>query len=152
MRQKGFTLIELLIVVTIIGLLAGIAIPRFAKVYEKAKDKKVITDMRNIAVAIGIYRIEHGSAPITDDATVLVDELRNYTDASAPLNDYDVWGNKYVYQTDDDGTRYTLLSYGKDKTSGPSWATMDNFDADADTLVVNGIFRASHGGSTVVAY
>lgn len=50
-NKKGFTLIELLIVVVIIGILAAIAIPRFASTKEKAFDAAAKTDLRNAMTA-----------------------------------------------------------------------------------------------------
>ena len=47
-KRKGFTLIELLIVVVIIGILAAIAIPKFANTKDKAKLASVQTDVRNL--------------------------------------------------------------------------------------------------------
>ncbi len=49
--QRGFTLIELLIVVVIIGLLAAIAIPKFANTKDKAHIASMKTDLRNLATA-----------------------------------------------------------------------------------------------------
>jgi type IV pilus assembly protein PilA len=45
--KKGFTLIELLIVVVIIGILAAIAIPKFASTKEKAYLAAMKSDLRN---------------------------------------------------------------------------------------------------------
>ena len=49
--RKGFTLIELLIVVVIIGILAAIAIPKFANTKDKAKIASMKTDLRNFMSA-----------------------------------------------------------------------------------------------------
>jgi type IV pilus assembly protein PilA len=54
-NRKGFTLIELLIVVVIIGILAAIAIPKFAATKDKAKLASVRTDLRNMMTAQEAY-------------------------------------------------------------------------------------------------
>lgn len=54
-NRKGFTLIELLIVVVIIGILAAIAIPKFAATKDKAKLASVKTDLRNSLTAEEAY-------------------------------------------------------------------------------------------------
>ncbi len=55
MNRKGFTLIELLIVVVIIGILAAIAIPKFANTKEKAYLATMKSDLRNLITAEEAY-------------------------------------------------------------------------------------------------
>ena len=49
--RRGFTLIELLIVVVIIGILAAIAIPKFANTKDRAVLAQMKSDLRNLATA-----------------------------------------------------------------------------------------------------
>src|SRR5678809_408839 len=54
-QRKGFTLIELLIVVVIIGILAAIAIPKFANTKQKAYITAMKSDLRNLVTSEEAY-------------------------------------------------------------------------------------------------
>ncbi len=54
-RRDGFTLIELLIVVVIIGILASIAIPKWASVRERAYLASIKSDLKNLATLQDVY-------------------------------------------------------------------------------------------------
>jgi type IV pilus assembly protein PilA len=60
-RKNGFTLIELLIVVVIIGILAAIAIPKFANSKEKAYVATMKSDLRNLITAQDAYYADNNN-------------------------------------------------------------------------------------------
>jgi type IV pilus assembly protein PilA len=68
-NKKGFTLIELLIVVVIIGILAAIAIPKFANTKDKAYVAAMKSDLRNLATYEEQYAADNGGAYFGGAAT-----------------------------------------------------------------------------------
>jgi len=68
-NTKGFTLIELLIVVVIIGILAAIAIPKFASTKQNAYLATMKTDLRNLISAEEGYQANNPGTYIAGTAT-----------------------------------------------------------------------------------
>ena len=70
-KLKGFTLIELVIVIAILGILAGIAIPRFTDAVETARGAKLLADLRSIESAGTVYYTKNGKYPTVSTESVL---------------------------------------------------------------------------------
>jgi len=62
-NSKGFTLVELVVVIAILGILAGIAIPRFLEATASARGAKIVADMRTIESAVYVYYAQHNKYP-----------------------------------------------------------------------------------------
>lgn len=106
MRQRGFTLLEVLIVVIIIGILAGIALPQYFSTLEKARSGEAAANVGVIRAAADRYwyqssRLSDVSLPSSGDTNLDIDNPNKQT-------------NKlYTYTFTDNGTdastrRYTV--------------------------------------------
>jgi len=61
--KRGFTLIELLVVIAIIGILASVVLASLDSVRETARDTKRIAELKQLQVAIAMYRNQNGHYP-----------------------------------------------------------------------------------------
>jgi len=72
-RQTGFTLVELLVVISIVGLLAGLMSVAIPKAMEGGKKAKAKGELNSIVAAVKAYKQEYGrwpgSATATSDTT-----------------------------------------------------------------------------------
>lgn len=73
---RGFTLIELLIVMTIIGILASIAVPSYQRSAIRAREAVLQEDLYQMRRAIDAYYSDHAKYPDTLDALVQDKYLR----------------------------------------------------------------------------
>ncbi|MDD5208377.1 MAG: type II secretion system protein [Elusimicrobiales bacterium] len=77
--RRGFTLIELMIVVAIIGILAAIAVPKFAELVRKSKEGALRGNLSSIRAALRIYYADNEAVfPVcahSSNSSVLTDSL-----------------------------------------------------------------------------
>jgi prepilin-type N-terminal cleavage/methylation domain-containing protein len=89
LEHRGFTLIELLIVVVIIGILATIALPKFASVREDSYVATVILDLKSLAAHQEIY---HGDNLTYAANTASLPEMVVTTGVNISINEADGFG------------------------------------------------------------
>jgi general secretion pathway protein G len=75
--NSGFTLIELLIVMTIIGILASIAVPNYQRSVIKAREAVLMEDLYQMRRAIDAYFADHGKYPESLESLVEAKYLRD---------------------------------------------------------------------------
>ncbi len=77
-RNSAFTLIEIMIVVSIIALLAAIAVPAFMRARQQAQNAKFMNALRVATAAIEQYAIEHSRYPVDANRGIVPTGMENY--------------------------------------------------------------------------
>ena len=71
-NQRGFTLLEMLIVISIVGVLAAVAVPRFTNAVALANTARIQSDLQVLNAAVVMYQTEKGTNPAK------IEDLGNY--------------------------------------------------------------------------
>lgn len=126
--QKGFSFIELMVVVVILGILAGMIVPRYMGRTDEAKAVKAKVDIAAIETSLKMYRLDNGTYPSTEQGLLALIEKPS-TEPAAPKwneNGYldkktlpkDPWGRDYLYLSPGVHEDFDIISYGADGASG----------------------------------
>ncbi len=124
--RAGFTLIEIMVVIIILGLLAGLVIPKLVGRTEEAKKTQVKLQIRNIEQALKLFKLDNGFYPSTEQglqALVTKPEIgripANYrNEAYIDRVPKDPWGSEYIYVYPGERGDYDIISYGADGIPG----------------------------------
>lgn len=133
-REQGLTLVEMIVVLAIIALIAAIIVPNVIGRPDQARVTVANSDLRSIAAALKLYRLDNGDYPTTDQGLAAL--VKKPVGDPAPANwapggyleavPIDPWGHAYVYRSPGaDGAGFDLASLGRDGKPGG-----DGIDAD----------------------
>ena len=122
--RRAFTLVELMLVVTIIGILAALVIPKIAGKSQEARIKAAYADVHGgIKSALDEYDVDNGSYP--KSLQDLVQQPANAKNWHGPYFDppklpVDPWGHPYIYiyPGKHDTNGYDFFSAGPDGKPG----------------------------------
>ena len=125
---RGFTLIELMVVIVILGILAGLIIPRIMGRPEEAKELKAKMQIESIETALKLYKLDNGAYPDTEqglqalvekpDTGTLPKKWRTGGYLEKGKVPKDPWGNDFIYLSPGAHGDYDLISYGADGVQG----------------------------------
>jgi general secretion pathway protein G len=125
---QGFTLIELMVVMVILGILAGLIVPRIMDRPEEARRTKAGIQIQSIEQALKLYKLDNGQYPTTEQGLLALVEAPA---VGVPARKWrtggylekgkvpkDPWDGDFVYLSPGLHGDFDLISYGPDHQSG----------------------------------
>jgi len=122
--DSGFTLIELMVVIVILGILAGLIVPRIMERPDQAKQMKARIQIESLETALKLYKLDNGTYPSTEQGLqALVAPPASGSQAQKyKKGGYlekgkvprDPWKNDYVYLSPGMNGEFDIICYGAD--------------------------------------
>ncbi len=127
-RARGFTLIEIMVVITILGILAALIVPRVVGRTDDARITAAKTDISAVLQALKVYRLDNGRYPTTEQGLRAllekpsIEPIPNNWKSGGYLErssvPKDPWGKEYQYLSPGLRGEIDVFSFGRDNQSG----------------------------------
>ena len=116
LNERGFATLEVILMITVLGILSAVAIPRFNAITISANTAKVQADLSTLDTAIALYQMDNGKAPTK------ISDLKDYVQDADKIKPPS--GSVYVegVETDLSNASYAITKTDNDSNSR---ATLD---------------------------
>jgi general secretion pathway protein G len=140
--ERGFTLIELMVVIVILGILAGLIVPRIMGRPDEARQAKARIQIESMETALKLYKLDNGSYPTTEQGLQALVEAPEVGELARSWREggylekgkipKDPWNNEYIYLSPGTQGDFDLISYGADGELGGEGKNKDiaNWDIE----------------------
>ena len=151
--KKAFTMVEMAVVVTMIGILAVLVVPRLASAEEDSRIAAAAEDLQRISQAFEYYRSNHGYWPPDTAVGRMPPEMRPVFKNGDPFEKLCPIGGVYDYENVRSQKHISIRIRSTMQVQAPQMVDAQALDEYLDDGVLNtGKFRSTSGGGYTYSF